>query len=263
MSFLSIAWQHFAHYPLVVLYNRDEFRDRPSEPLQRWQTRPVIYGGKDPKSQGTWLAISETGKFAALTDFHHAHPTPHEVTQSRGKLLMDYLKSDLDPDSFLRRTIHERQKTHPCNLILGDRHSLYYSCSVSRAEESLSPGIHSISDYFMDTPMPKCQYMKKALGKRLQDERLSEKEREELFELLARPMRFPEQDLPHRGFDPSYESEMSPLFIHQEHYGTLSSALITVDNAGHVCFSERNYQPGLPHKTHTLEFDIQTPLAGD
>lgn len=260
MSFLSIAWKHFEHYPLVILYNRDEYRDRPSEPLQRWDTRPVIYGGKDPKSQGTWLAISETGKFAALTDFHHAHPTLHEVTESRGKLLMNYLKSDLDPDSFLRRTVQERKHTHPCNLILGDHHSLYYACSISRIEEELSPGIHNLSDYFMDTPMPKCKYVQHAMAQRLQDERLTSKEREELFDLLARPMRFPDAELPHRGFDLRYESEMSPLFIHTEHYGTLSSAIITVDNTGQVAFSERNYQPGLPHKTHTLEFELQSAI---
>jgi uncharacterized protein with NRDE domain len=250
MSFLSIAWKHFSDYPLVMLYNRDEARSRDSEPLHCWDTHPPIYGGKDLKSGTPWLAISETGKFAALTDFHHAHPRKHEVTESRGQLLLDYLTGDLDPDTFLRRTLSRRKKTLPCNLILGDHDALFYACSVSSVEEQLSPGLHHISDYFMDTPMPKCHYMQQAMEKHLTHAHLDADTRNDFFELLANPMRFPDDKLPHRGFDPGYESEMSPLFIDLGNYGTVSSAIITINTQGQVIFAERSYAGDHPQHAH-------------
>lgn len=259
MSLLALAWQLYPAYPLMILYNRDENRERPAEKLQRWDTSPVIYGGRDPVSGGSWLAITETGKFAALTDFHHANMQALKAQQSRGQLLIDYLQSELDPESFLRRTAARRQQMLPCNLVLGDRQNVYYSCSVSQVEEELSPGVHSLSDYFMDTPMPKCRYLQKALQKRMQDELLSAEEREELFELLARPMRFPEEELPRRGFDLHTEAELSPIFLELGDYGTVSSALITVDAQGEVLFSERSYQPGQEHSTHSLSFQLAAP----
>ncbi|MBT9548374.1 MAG: NRDE family protein [Candidatus Sericytochromatia bacterium] len=259
MSVIALAWKHYAHYPLILLSNRDEFRSRPTEKLMRWDTDPVIYAGRDPQSGGTWLGMTETGKFAALTDFHWHQATDIPHAQSRGRLLLAYLLGDLDPASFLSQTQSQRKKSLPFNLLVGDRERLFYCCSVSNLEEELSPGIHSLSDYFMDSAMPKCRYLKKNLEKRMIDDNLTAQERVELFEILGRTLRFPQEELPKRGYPPAVEHERSPIFLDLGDYGTVSSSLLTVDNEGQVIFDERSYQSGEAHTTHSLHFQLHSP----
>ncbi|PIQ25474.1 hypothetical protein COW36_20735 [bacterium (Candidatus Blackallbacteria) CG17_big_fil_post_rev_8_21_14_2_50_48_46] len=259
MSLIALAWKHYPHYPLMILSNRDEYRNRPTEILQRWETQPALYAGKDLKSGTTWLGITETGRFGALTDFHRHIETDGPHSQSRGKLLLNYLLGDLDPESFLKQTRSQRKKALPFNMLVGDRNQLFYCCSVSNIEEELSPGIHSLSDYFMDTPMPKGRYLQKQLEKRMIDDLLTNAEREELFDLLARPMRFPDEELPRRGYDVRVERERSPVFLDLGDYGTVSSAVLTIDHTDQVIFSERSHQPQQPHSTHTLEFKLIKP----
>ncbi len=260
MSLVSIAWNYYANYPLILLANRDEFHDRMSEKLQIWSFDPVIYGGKDPKTGGTWLGMTETGKFAAITDLYHANEDGRRPSYSRAQLVLDYLLAKEDPEGFLEISREYRKRTMPFNFILGDHNRLFYcSSAVPNMEVELSPGIHSVADYFMDTPMPKCKYLKDQLEKRLYDNELSQEEREELFDLLARPMRFPDADLPHRGYEVGMERELSPIFLNLGDFGTVSSSIITQDHAGHVIFSERSYQANETHTTHSLEFDLVEP----
>lgn len=259
MSLIALAWKYYPHYPLMILYNRDEFRERKAEIVHRWDTEPVLYAGRDIKSGSTWLGITATGKFAALTDFHRHIEQDTKPSESRGKLLVEYLQSDQDPESFLESTTSRRKKTLPFNLLVGDQERLFYCCSVSNVEQELSPGTHCLSDYFMDTPMPKCKYMQKQLQKRMIDDLLTDQEREELFTLLARPMRF-QDDLPQRGYSSEVERELSPIFLDLGNYGTVSSSVITVDHTGLVVFSERSYQPDQPHNTHTLSFQLQNKV---
>jgi uncharacterized protein with NRDE domain len=260
MSVIALAWKHYPHYPLVLLQNRDEYRNRPTEKLLRWDTHPVIYGGRDPGSGGTWLAMTETGKFAALTDFHWQRlDTDGPHPQSRGKLVLEYLLGDLEPGDFLAQTKSKRKKCLPFNLLVGDRNQLFYCSSTSNLEEELSPGIHSLSDFFMDTHMPKCAYLKKQLKKRLIDDLLTDQEREELFEIMSHKSRFPKEELPIRGYPPEVEYEQSPIFLDLGEYGTVSSAVLTVDHQGQVIFSERSYLPGSPHTTHSLTFELHKP----
>ena len=220
----------------------------------------MIYGGKDPKTGATWLGMTETGKFAAITDLYHANEEKCRPSYSRAQLVLDYLLAKEDPEQFLEISREQRKRTMPFNLLLGDSHTLFYCCSaVSNMEVELSPGIHSVADDFMDSPMPKCNYINDQLEKRLYDNDLSNEEREELFDLLARPMRFPDDNLPHRGYEVGMERELSPIFLNLGDFGTVSSSIITQDKTGHVILSERSYQSNETHTTHSLEFDLLEP----
>lgn len=61
-------------YVLVVAVNRDEFYDRPTQPLHFWQDQPDIVAGRDMMREelgecGTWMGISRQGRFAVLTNY--------------------------------------------------------------------------------------------------------------------------------------------------------------------------------------------------
>ena len=77
MCIVAIAWQLFDELPLVLLSNRDEFLQRPTEPLHQWADKPV-YAGRDKQSGGTWLGIhqepygncyEQNGRWAAVLNF--------------------------------------------------------------------------------------------------------------------------------------------------------------------------------------------------
>jgi uncharacterized protein with NRDE domain len=70
VSFCIIESQS-SPYSFVLVANRDEVLDRPTETLHFWPLNSEngahalpIYAGRDMQGGGTWLALSKTGKFA-------------------------------------------------------------------------------------------------------------------------------------------------------------------------------------------------------
>ena len=69
MCLLLIAYKTNPNYKLIVAANRDEFYERPAAPANFWQEHPFLLAGKDLKAGGTWMGITEGGKFAAITNY--------------------------------------------------------------------------------------------------------------------------------------------------------------------------------------------------
>lgn len=255
MSLIVLAWKQAQGYPLILLANRDTRYDRPRSPLHIWQTRPVMYAGRDTTTGGTWLGIAENGRFAAITDFHHPNTPAREAGESQGKLLVNYLSGHADPETFLQQTAEVRAACRPHNLLLGDLDHLYYSCSRIHGYESLVPGSYVLGDYFINTPMPKGQYIETKLAEAL-EAGLDAERRDWLLEQLSYPMRFT-HDLPSRGYPLSYEQSHSPVFLHTADFGTVASSLLTVDAAGQACFDEQSYDHGKPGERASYSFQLR------
>src|SRR5262245_22536097 len=97
----------FADAPLVVAANRDEFHERPTEgpALREASTSSSrrlersaragsgavtrVVAPRDLRAGGTWLGISESGLFAAITNRRCDTPDPQR--RSRGWLVMEAL----------------------------------------------------------------------------------------------------------------------------------------------------------------------------
>ena len=47
MCLITVAWKVRADLPLVVAANRDEWRDRPTEPARWWDDHPQLLAGRD------------------------------------------------------------------------------------------------------------------------------------------------------------------------------------------------------------------------
>lgn len=54
MCVLAIAWRADPRWKLVVAANRDEFHDRPAEPLQRWSDGAIIAGRDTQAGEAGW-----------------------------------------------------------------------------------------------------------------------------------------------------------------------------------------------------------------
>src|SRR3546814_7142869 len=64
MCVLAFAWRAHPHWPLIAAGNRDELHARPAQPLARWDRPDHLLAGRDLQSGGTWLGVSEQGRFA-------------------------------------------------------------------------------------------------------------------------------------------------------------------------------------------------------
>jgi uncharacterized protein with NRDE domain len=74
MCLISIAYQSHPDYPLLVAANRDEYHRRPTAGAQFWDDHPQLLAGRDLQAGGTWMGITRTGRFAAITN-HRNPPT--------------------------------------------------------------------------------------------------------------------------------------------------------------------------------------------
>ncbi len=76
-------------YPVVVAANRDEARDRPSDPPFLW-TQGII-APRDRRAGGTWIGLNRHGLFAGITNRSRE---PHDPARaSRGELVVEALSA--------------------------------------------------------------------------------------------------------------------------------------------------------------------------
>src|SRR5688572_16712076 len=71
-----------ATHPVVVAANRDERRDRKASPPGLFVgARRRLLSPRDREAGGTWLAVSEAGTFAGITNVAGAPPVPGAPTR--------------------------------------------------------------------------------------------------------------------------------------------------------------------------------------
>ena len=87
MCLLAVAFQTQTDTPLIVTSNRDEFYRRPTEAMHWWPDAPIL-AGRDTEAGGTWMGLSRSGRFAAVTNFRQledaAMPEADSVARSSG-----------------------------------------------------------------------------------------------------------------------------------------------------------------------------------
>jgi uncharacterized protein with NRDE domain len=234
----------------VVAANRDEFYSRPTHPLSYWGHNPDLLAGKDLQAGGTWLGITRTGRFSALTNFRE--PQKKAVNApSRGMLTRGFLEDTSDPETYLKKVDSEKHVYHGFNLLVGDLTGdqaggppLCYLSNRSVDNRTgalkLRPGIYGLSNRILDTPWPKVTKGKSALQSLLYDARCVRPS--SILEILCDQDFPPDNQLPDTGVGLAWERVLSPLFITSNHYGTRSSSVVLVEKTGEVTFVERTYE---------------------
>lgn len=238
MCLLLIAHGARADYPLVIAANRDEYYRRPTAEAAFWRDYPHILAGRDLECMGTWLGVTRDGRFAALTNFRD--PRERKINApSRGKLVSAFLASDLDPREYLKQVGREASKYNGFNLLLGDVDEVLYFSSRTASVETLSPGIHGLSNHLLDTPWPKVTRGKR----RLQRIMGGEPSAEALLDLLYDREPASAAELPDTGVGAELERTLSPVLIVSPEYGTRASTAVLFGPDGYVSFTERTILP--------------------
>lgn len=252
MCLVAFAINASARWPLVIASNRDEYLERPSLPLSRWQSAAgkAIVSGRDARGGGTWFGSSPTGRVAFLTNVREkpeaAMPT---APRSRGELAMRWLEGSMDVSQYMAQT--DSASYRGFNLVLGDWQSNSWTWLSNRAfdargaplrppyhtgwrSRTLPAGVYGLSNAGLDTPWPKTIALKKALAAALSGAVNSPSAvalEAPLWGALASRALARDEELPDTGMTPAFERPLSSAFVNapERAYGTVSSTVLLVE----------------------------------
>jgi uncharacterized protein with NRDE domain len=238
-----ILFAHRAHprFPLVVAANRDEFHGRPTAPAAFWEDAPQVLAGRDLLAGGTWMGITRSGRWAALTNVRDpdAGAAP---PSSRGELAAEYLRGTVAAADYVAGVEERMHRYSGFNLLVGDVTGIHYVGNRGGEARSLPAGVYGLSNHLLDTPWPKVRDGKRALRAVLDREPAVWVR--DILEVLADVDPAPDAELPATGVPQEWERVLSSRFILSPTYGTRASTVLLVAADGSVEFVERSFLPG-------------------
>ena len=123
MCILFIANNQHNIYPLIIAANRDEFHARETKSGHLWPTTPQVLAGKDCEAGGSWMGVTPTGRFAALTNVRDPQRINPDAV-SRGKLVVDYLLSNESDRQYTSEIVASKDQYNGYNLLYGSLNKL-------------------------------------------------------------------------------------------------------------------------------------------
>jgi uncharacterized protein with NRDE domain len=229
MCVVALAYDTHPKYRLILAANRDEFHERPSAPLARWDGADShIIAGRDLQSGGTWLGVSEEGHVAVITNIRTG-ALPDQDKASRGDLVADYLRGTGQP------ALASLDHYNPFSLLtIGPEGAMLTANRPSPIVEPLPKGIHGLSNGEPNAIWPRKDRLMAAFTECMNS---ADSLTEALFTLLAS------------------ESIDDSIFIRDDVYGTRCSSVVLVDYDGRGCIIERSFDHlGLESGTAQISF---------
>lgn len=253
MCISVLLWDSHPLYSLILLLNRDEYHNRPTDPLSWWVSEDdhPILGGRDALAGGTWLACTRDGRLAFLTNVREL-PSPSKSKsqpKSRGHLPVRFLKSNRTPKDFAEELMQEADDYDGFNLMVADLCSLSMVYITNRGKgagitaKEVSPGVHVLSNATLDTPWPKAQRLERSFKDIVEEYGEKEIPLQKLPEKLMRDTTKDDDEskLPHI-YPLEWEHHLSSIFVDTEtpmgRYGTRSTSVVSVQYSGLVNFQE-------------------------
>ncbi|GGL56972.1 NRDE family protein [Halocalculus aciditolerans] len=206
MCTLAVAWNVFAETPVAVAANRDEALGRPSTPprLREWGDRRVL-APRDEEAGGTWMGVNDAGVFVGITN----RWVDLDGERSRGLLVRDCLEAASAADA--RDRVETALETHSYagfNLVLADAADAYLvEWDGNLAVTTLDPGVHVVVNDPVDQA-EKADFVEAELA--------GAADADDFFDRARRVLTDHDHD----------------VCVHGDDYGTRSSALVAVHDAG-------------------------------
>jgi uncharacterized protein with NRDE domain len=232
MCLIVFAWQLVQNTPLVAVGNRDEFYDRPAQAANWWTEFPDVFAGRDLRGGGTWLGVTRTGRFAAVTNVRNPELLKPDGP-TRGALASNFLVGTASPQAYVEEIAARAQAFSGFNLLVGDGNELvWYSNAAGDDERNgkpLKPGFYGLSNALLDTPWPKVIRTKAQFASLL----CQDAPDEAYFDLLSDTTRASDCRLPRTGVPIEMERMLSSVCIESPNYGTRVSTVVRM-RAGQV-----------------------------
>ena len=248
MCLIFLSLNNHPNYKFILAANRDEFYNRRTAPADYWSDFPSILGGRDLEANGTWLGMTKSGKVSLLTNYRDPKNINPQAP-SRGRLVSDFLKTDIAAAEYLSAIEKEGKKYNGFNLLAGTINGLYYLSNYADGVRKLQSGFFGLSNHLLDTPWPKVTRGKERLHPILEEPEIRPVQ---LFEFLYDNHRAEDEALPNTGVGLERERVLSSMFIKSPNYGSRCSTVVLVDQSNHVLFAERVYD------LKTFDFVLKT-----
>ncbi len=257
MCLVLVVWRMHPKYPCLVAANRDEFHARPTARAEWWPDHPQILAGRDLEAGGTWLGVTRTGRFAALTNYRdpeqRRRSAPGAAALSRGTLVTSVLESGASVAEGLDYLRDVGANYNGFNLIFSDGERLGIYESVRGTGRELGPGIYGLSNHLLDTPWPKVQIAKTRLAAAL----LGLTDMAPLLDLLRDDRPASDAQLPKTGVSLEWERLLSSAFVRAADYGTRCSTIIRIEREGRAYFDEWSWNSvGADIGRNSLQFEL-------
>lgn len=241
MCVIFFAYKQHPEFPLILLANRDEFYERPTAKAGIWEDFPQIFAGRDLVHGGTWLGITDAGRFAAVTNYRQ--PNAPKGTISRGNLVGDFLKNDESPKNYLQKIQKNAAQFSGFNLLVGqfnkENSELAYFSNRQNEIKILNAGIYGLSNHLLDTPWRKVEKGKLELTNLL---KTGDLKKDNFFEILSDKTLAEDAELPNTGIGKNREKLLSAILIETPVYGTRSSSVVLVDRDYKISLDERIFR---------------------
>lgn len=150
MCLILVGWKTGKDNPLVVAANRDEFHARPAAPAAFWEDRPGILAGRDLEARGTWMGVSRSGKFAAVTNYRG--PREARAAESRGALVTHFLENGQTPAQYIAEVGKNANAYSGFNLLISDANELWWISNRGGEPRRLEAGIYGLGNTLLDAP---------------------------------------------------------------------------------------------------------------
>jgi uncharacterized protein with NRDE domain len=218
-------------WPLLVAANRDEFFARPSTGPQLLSEQPRSVGGRDQQAGGTWMGVSPSGFFAALTN-QRAAVGRDDSRRSRGEVVVELMRRGTAPSARCWITGVEPDEYNPFNVVYGAPGQVWVSHGVDGLKpQRLEVGVQVLPNERLNSKaFPKVNRAR-ALCSDLPDDD------EALFAHLQRVLSDGEcptdfsviEDAP---FDAELQGRLHALQVKTPVYGTCSASIFGVSSEG-------------------------------
>lgn len=244
MCLTLFAWKAHPKYTLIVASNRDEYHRRPSARAHRWTNSPNITAGQDLDQLGTWMGVTGSGRWAAVTNFREQVPVT-DTKKSRGHLTTEYLTGSMSPELYGSSLTNQLATYRGFNLLIGDRSSITYVTNrqnkkFDSVESITKPGIYGLSNHLLDTDWPKVTTGKARLHKLINVSDVIQFK--DILELMSDKTKPSDDLLPRSGVSLEWERTLSSIFIKTPEYGTRATSLLLINtDASEIRFSEATF----------------------
>jgi uncharacterized protein with NRDE domain len=256
---ILFGWRAHPRYELVVAANRDEFHQRPTADAAFWQEEPTLLAGRDLQAGGTWMGVTRSGRFAAITNYREPLAPETPLERSRGGLVRDYLAGEAVPEDAASRLSGAGSHYRGFNLLMGQlagrSAQLVYVSNRSEGCKAVAAGVHGLSNHLLDTDWPKVRDGRARLAAVLSEDVIDS---ETLFDLMT------DRGEAGGSLPGAMESHLAPealarhYFIVSPVYGTRSTTVLLAGTDGRLRFEERRFGPdGALIGRSDYEFDMR------
>ena len=257
MCLAFLVYPENPNQPLFIAANRDEFYERPTAEPQWWADHPDIFGGRDLRNGGSWLAINRQLRFALITNVREGIPVGRDWPHSRGELVTDWLNFDGDAGQFIASLKPRAGDYAGFNLLFGELQAEQRDirCFSNRHGETiLAPGIHGLSNGHINNDWPKVQRSREQLGnvRELDDPEAWQAALRDFMRDESCP---PAEELPHTGVGEEMEKLLAPRFIKSESYGTRCTSLLRLDSSA-LSWQQIEWAEGSVKSQNAFDFPL-------